>query len=517
MKRWIPLILAAALVPAGVLPALAEVDFKVKGEWDTYFNFGEATLFKRPYGDRVDVFDPVSRIRTEIEAAVSENLAGNVQFEMGNYAWGTARAGTNPAGATIGERSASVKVKRAYLDGQAPGTNLRLSMGLQGIALPNVAGGSAVMDDDAMSVAAAYKINDNAGITAVWMRPYNDNYKQQPPPDEMFGGRDKSAYLDNFDLGMLSLPLTFDAFSVTPWVMYGQMGRNAARQQLHTGGIPYAGDYLQRGLFPIDMSQRRDIIANANFGRPYADLYWAGIPVKISALDPFNFEFDANYGYTSGFGKYDDTRVPDRRNDSRREGFVIKALAEYKLDWAVPGIFGWYGSGDNGNTRDGSERMPYLTPAGNFSSFGLAGYYGDMARLLIGEVVDISYAGTWAVGAQMKDLSFMEKLSHTARVIYWRGTNDPAMAKSLRNPLNPSGNDRENVSWNRNPGGTVYLTENDYLVEFNLDSAYKFNDNLEACLELGYIVNGVDKSTWKWDGNQKNDAWKTALILRYSF
>ena len=373
------------------------------------------------------------------------------------------------------------------------------------------------------------KINDNVSIAAVWLRPYNDNYtrgmwawsrefynEDTDETHELWGGRNSGSAYDNFDLGILSIPLTFDGFSATPWAMFGMMGKNAARTLL-AGEVSGSRDYVTRGLFPVDMSTERVGPGQTRFKNTYATMFWVGIPITISAFDPFNFEFDFNYGYMSGFGRYDDARAqnPDgtpRRNDSRREGFVVKALAEYKTDWGVPGVFGWYGSGDSGNTRNGSGRMPYLAPAGTFSSFGLAGYYGDLGSLAIGERIDTGYSGTWAVGAQIKDLSFLEDLSHTIRVIYWRGTNDPAMAKSLRDP-----DAYVNTAWNQQLGGSLYLTRNDYLVEFNLDSTYKIYENLEACVELGYIVNGVDKNTWKWSGNQKEDAWKVAINLRYSF
>jgi hypothetical protein len=521
MKFFSTCILAAGFV-LGSIACASAIDFKVKGEWDFYFNFGQTSMYKKPYdtgeirnGDRrssIDAFDPVSRVRLQIEAAASENLSGTLQLEMGNYGWGNAESG-----AALGQRSVSVKVKRAYMDWLMPNTDLRVRMGLQDITLPNAAGGSAVLDEDVMAVAANYRINDNAGVTALWLRPYNDNYDRGHPDIVNVGwdGRTNNSF-DNVDLGMLAIPLTFDGLSVTPWGMFGQMGRNAARYQLATGGISYVGPYIQRGLFPVDLGQNHED-RNIRFKQLYASMVWAGIPIQISAFDPFNFELDANYGYMSGFGRYDDERT-GRRNDSRREGFVLKGLAEYKTDWGVPGVFGWYGSGDSGNLRNGSGRMPYLAPVGTFSSFGRAGYYGDFGNLAIGERVETGYSGTWAVGAQIKDLSFLDDLSHTLRAIYWRGTNDPAMARALRDPLSDdNGYSRFNTAWNNQPGGVMYLTTNDYLVEFNLDSSYQIYENLEACVELGYIVNGADKKTWKWSGNQKEDAWKAALNIRYSF
>ena len=507
MQRLATLIFAAGLVLGGVAGAAA-MDFNVKGEWAFFFNIGETTMYKKPHdsrksGESLDVFDPVSRIRLQIEAAASENLSGTLEFELGNYKWG--QSGRD-SGASLGERSVSVKVKQAYLDWRVPNTDLRFTMGKQGIVLPNAAGGSAVFDDDVTAAAASYKINNHVGITAVWARPYNDNYTRND-----FGGREADAAFDNLDLGLLAVPLTFDGFSVTPWGMFGMTGKNAVRA-LFARDLQGDSDYVKRGLFPVDMGQGR-FSPETRFKRAYAAMFWAGIPIKISAFDPFNFEFDANYGYMSGFGRYDDARVAGRRNDSRREGFVIKALAEYKTDWGVPGVFGWYGSGDSGNTRNGSGRMPYIAAWGTFSSFGLGDYYGDFRDLQIGERIETGYSGTWAIGAQIKELSFLNDLSHTVRVIYWRGTNDPAMARSLRSNMTSY----DNTAWNQQPGGSVYLTRNDYLVEFNLDSTYKIYENLEVCVELGYIVNGTDKSTWKWSGNQKEDAWRAAINLKYSF
>ena len=42
--------------------------------------------------------------------------------------------------------------------------------------MPNVAGGSAIMDTDAAGITANYEINDNISVTAMWVRPINDNW-----------------------------------------------------------------------------------------------------------------------------------------------------------------------------------------------------------------------------------------------------------------------------------------------------------------------------------------------------
>ena len=63
--------------------------------------------------------------------------------------------------------------------------------------------------------------------------------------------------------------------------------------------------------------------------------------------------------------------------------------------------------------------------------------------------------------------------------------------------------------------------DNDGLLEFNLVNSYQIYENLEANLELSYIVNMVDDDTWKRsyrnDSYKKQDAWKAQLIFAYSF
>mgnify|MGYP000001836766 CR=1 FL=1 len=71
-----------------------------------------------------------------------------VFFEIGNQVWGSNRAGVG-GGALGADGANAIKVKRAYIDWMVPQTDLKFRMGIQGVTLPNKAGGSAIMDTDA--------------------------------------------------------------------------------------------------------------------------------------------------------------------------------------------------------------------------------------------------------------------------------------------------------------------------------------------------------------------------------
>lgn len=62
-----------------------------------------------------------------------------------------------------------------------------------------------------------------------------------------------------------------------------------------------------------------------------------------------------------------------------------------------------------------------------------------------------------------------------------------------------------------------YLTTRDSLVEFNLVNTYKIYDNLTMNLELDYLVNCMDNSTWKKANTsssfEKQDMWKAQVTF----
>ncbi|MFR6037117.1 MAG: outer membrane homotrimeric porin [Desulfovibrio piger] len=508
MKKILTLMLAAGML-LGAASGAKAIDFKASGEWLVGFGLGDGSLIKDVDNKKYhhnDTFNAGQRVRLQLDAVASESLSGTVFFEIGDQMWGNAEE----SGAALGADGQIVKVKNAYIDWMVPNTDLKLRMGLQAVAMPNVAGGSAIMDGDAAAVVASYQFNDNVGLTALWMRPLNDNYAGR-----VYGDREdyQKNYLDNMDLFALMLPLKFDGVELTPWAMYGMQGKNT---RFNEGEVETADGALSVTL--------PGYLPGMNFGpgglgktsKAYGSMFWAGLPVAITAFDPLNIEFDINYGYVEAMGRYDVLKRGTDwvRGNSKREGWLVKALVEYKMDWGTPGIFGWYASGDDGNVKNGSERLPSIAGAGNFTSF-----MGD-GNLAWGTGYNfydnnLTYAGTWGVGLQIADVSFVEDLKHTFRVAYWGGTNSPSMVKYMGS----------GVAWNDTTATQdgPYLTTNDGLLEFNLVNSWQIYENLEANLELGYIVNMMDKDTWdksyitekrNWS---KQDAWKAQLIFAYTF
>ena len=509
MKKILTLMLAAGML-LGAASGARAIDFKASGEWLVGFGLGDGSLIKDVNDQKRhhdDTFNAGQRIRLQLDAVASETLSGTVFFEIGDQMWGQSESG----GALGADSTSVVKLKNAYIDWMVPNTDLKLRMGLQAVALPNVAGGSAIMDGDAAAVVASYQFNENVGLTALWMRPLNDNYTGTNADGEAYGNGYKN-YLDNMDLFALMLPLKFDGVELTPWAMYGLQGKNT---RFNEGGVETADGALNVTLPGYYPGMNFGPGGLGHTGKSYGSMFWAGLPVAITAFDPLNIEFDINYGYVEAMGRYDVLKrgVESVLGNSKREGWLVKALVEYKMDWGTPGIFGWYASGDDGNVKNGSERLPSIAGSGNFTSF-----MGD-GNLAWGTGYNfydnnLTYAGTWGIGLQIADVSFVEDLKHTFRVAYWGGTNSPSMVKYMGSA----------VAWDDTTAvqDGPYLPTNAGLLEFNLVNSWQIYENLEANLELGYIINMMDRDTWDKsyvsDRNwSKQDAWKAQLIFAYSF
>ncbi len=506
MKKIVTLCLTAGML-LGVATGASAIDFKAKGQW--VMGFGMLDTYYQGHNGS-DTFAAMQRIRLQIDAVASETLSGTVSFEMGDTTWGNVGSG-----GALGADGRIVELRNAYIDWYVPNTELSIRMGIQPLTMPNVAGGSAILDDMVAGVVASYRINDMASIGFAWARPYNDNWVSEDDDNP-------SNYLDNLDLFTVFVPLKGDGWKITPWALGGMIGRNVP---LSVGGA--SAGYATAGIVPSFVGKGAtfangvglgDAVYDAVEDSGYATALFFGLPMGFTFGGGWNIELDLNYGSITGLGDAKDVTFANGGHlhttdiSLDRRGWLAKALVEYKMDWGTPGLFGWYGSGDDGDIDNGSEMMPYFSAVGNFTSFmgdgNELGYSYWTGGDNNGYDQMLSYSGTWGVGLHIKDMSFIEDLSHTFRVAYWRGTNDPDMAKYV-------GNAFSNVGGN----GTIYLTTNDYMLEFNLDTTYEIYENLDAIVQLGYIINGVDGETWdKYDGDHdKRDGYKAGIFFNYSF
>lgn len=496
------------------------IDFKIGGLWQFGFGVNETSLADKAGGHKVkraisdDTFKARQRLRIWLNAVASENLSGTVQFEIGHQRWGQASSG-----AALGADSDKViKLRQAYIDWMMPETDVKVRMGIQNVTLPTTAGGSSIMDDqDVAAVTVSWLPQESFGLTAMWARPYNDNF---------LGTNGRNAgYLDNFDLFLLSVPLKTDFMEITPWAMYGFKGVNTFREPRADGGYTYtfqgnSGGNLVGSLGSVPFG---NVNQQHNTSRPYGSLFWAGLPITLT-LDEWNIEFEASYGFVQGMGDYTVRKsrygsyYGEERASTQREGWLLKALAEYKFDWGKPGVFGWYGSGDDGSLKNGSERLPFL-----YAETRLTSIFGDAAALyggIGGNDRSQSFDGTWGVGAQIKDLSFFPKVSHLLRATWVGGTNSPSMVKYAKF-LSDGVYADPAIAWQGVPNTMdFYLTTQDNLLELNFHTIYDMYENFRVGLEFGYVVNMIDKDLWKRADNttfSKTDIWLVDLKFAYRF
>jgi hypothetical protein len=459
-------------------------------------------------------------MRLQLDAVASEALSGTLYFEIGGTNWGRENQG-GAMGADAQGANSPIKLKNAYLDWTPPNTDLKIRMGLQGMSLPSFTTESMVFQDDTAGVTFSYKFNENVALTAVWARPFNDN------STVLWNGTDRQInanYMDNVDVGALVLPLTFDGVKVTPWVMLAGVGPNFAHgigtDQI-TGAPGTSAGYVNAGMLPVGVSRHKSGGAmDLKRLDSYATAVWGGLTGEVTAFDPFRFAWDVNYGSISW---PDDGKL-------NRAGWIASLLFEYKLDWGIPGLYGWYGSGDDDNPANGSERMPVFSVNNSnmlFSNFAFNGNpwtYGADRESVLGNGI----SGTWGIGIRLKDMTFVEDLKHTLAVNLIGGTNSPdfarrylgkgeaGYAKFAGNFIGPNA-----AQAGMDP---LYLTTRDNAVEINFRNVYKVYDNLQIALEFDYLFTSFNRDVWKNspmngrpNGDEFRDPWNVSLAFAYQF
>ncbi|QLA18928.1 outer membrane homotrimeric porin [Desulfolutivibrio sulfoxidireducens] len=552
MKR-LTLALAAILVLGCFASAQAATevkmtgDFRVYGNWWSGRNFtGWANEFNGgvPAGTRTeDNFGVNQRFRLRTDFVANEALKFRLGIRVNNQWWGN---GTLTADAP----AVSIDVYQAFLQFKWPDTDIEFTVGRQPLALPQSGyfDGGLVFDSEAAAIViTAPLIPDTLSLLVGYSRFYDRG--QWDATTTQVG--------DELDLFFLALPVTLEGFSITPWTAIGIGGRSANYDGLVAANLTSAGSNgmwgtwaattladnlatynaaVAAGLVPVaaqaayvqNFNQAAQAINKKAMWENNQNTYWwLGGAIEVDALDPVKFYADVIYGQ----GAMND------RKSSQRHGWFIDAAIEYTgWDVLTPSIFGWWSTGEDGSWSNGSERMPYTVPSWNG---GTSFLFDGGQELGADSNMYINPVGTWGLGISLKDISFVEKLTHRITVAYVQGTNSSKAIRATNwtNVLvaaNPTavymtgawnqaawyGVDYSYPSYASNGlfGMGRDLTVEEYVIGVSFDHKYMIYENLAAILETGYAHGSFQKSVWGPRLTEKAaDAWRVALGLQYKF
>jgi len=454
MKRLITLLLAAGIVFGATAGQASAVELSAGGNWQFGLSWWDRSFDKH---DGQDNFYAAQRIRPEFRFKADEKLSATLQLEIGTGHWGNGAFGMG------GDATNAIKFRYGYVDWVVPGVEAKVRMGLQ-YAQNATYTFANVLDVDVAGVSVNYDFNDNVGLSLAWYRPYNSSINRTH---------------DAVDVFYAAVPVNGDGFGVTPWGMYSTIGKNAL--SLLLGGDIDNGDlYGLYGLLPAVIPG----VSLTDRGKAW----WLGIGGELTLFDPFTVAADFIYGHA------DLGSVP--AGDLKRSGWLVALQASYKLDWATPGLIAWYGSGDDSDAADGSERLPSIFAESWGTNFGMDGGWFDAASLTLG------LSGTWGVGLRLDDISFIENLTHSLRATYYQGTNNKAMAGGVGTFVDNASN--------------IYLTTRDRAWEFNFENSYQIYKNLTASFELGYIKLDLDGKVWS-TSDLDEKLYKAAVYMTYKF
>ena len=297
----------------------------------------------------------------------------------------------------------------------------------------------------------------------------------------------------NTDAVFAALPIDFKGYNITPFAAYATAGKYSTANSL--AGL---GNNATTG-------------ATSGTAATGMKAYWAGAAFTMTYFDPFKVMADFDYG--KAVYKND----PKYANGGGREGYMFDLALDYTgLSMMTPEVFYVYSSGEkHANGTDGkSNRMPIVAKPQNWAVGSF--FFGDR-NFINGFPGQSGYnllvQGFWTAGVSLKDIKLIDKLTHTAHLLYVKGTN---AVETVQNA--------NSLVTGRVYGG--YLTSKDSLWEADFNTKYMIYDELAVNLDLGYINSSFDKDVWgtssKTYANDylnygSNDAYSIKLGVAYSF
>jgi hypothetical protein len=432
MKRFALIALICAFVMGATSSAFATDlvvkggDLRVVGQWFDNKDFDE--------NEAEDTFKAYERMRVAFQFVASENLRADVEIAFADGDFGD--------DFRIGN-TYSVNTRKAYLTFDVPGTEATVKAGYQGFAVPSATGYMSILDARVGGVVIGTPFTDAVGMNLGWFRTEDSNDGEDTPTYD-------DSNKDDVDLIYASLPINCDGYSITPWGMYA-----------------FIGD-------------------DTSYGIEDGSAYWLGAGATIDMFDPIVVMADFQYGALKADDDADETK-----------GWLFDLAVDYKMDMFTPELFFAYASGSDDEydatadeRTDAAGNLPIIDGDTYYTTFMLDGSAissGDYIGMDDGaEFVN----GLWAIGFKLKDISFMEGLTHTATIFYAKGTNDEK-----------SGMD---------------FTEEDSFIEVNFDSQYQIYEQLAAIVEMGYAQLDMDEDV-HGDDYLDDAAYKLAVGLKYSF
>ncbi len=471
MKKLTTLVLAAGLVVSAFAGSASAGEFKPVLQFAEEFTYGDAGT-----NDQLENFDAATRIRFGFDYVASEDLSATILFQYGGYHWGTSEPNND------GE--AKLKMRLAYIDWTLPNTDVKVRMGRQAVVAPSYAFGSAVLDSRADAISINGNVNENISLGLSWMRADRNPRLGRVigwSLDELQTTRDplnKSwGKYDTTDALMFNAEFAYDGFKVAPWAVYAHKQRDAA------AGIEPAV------LDTITFLATKDAF-NAS-----ADLYILGASAELSMFDPFVFAVDALYSNV----KYHNIQDSEYYDDSL-DAYYVAAKGSYKFSNGVASLGGWYSNGLELRENHKFDNA-FVVLDGGFSASSVlfdGNVVGSDDFTNVANAGLDSPFGTWGLIAEYAGFSFVENLSHTARVLYVEGTS------KVDKNSNFSLADRK-----------YFLTEDDSAIEIDFDTTYQIYKNLSATLQLGYVF--FDQSNLVAGEEEADDIFRSALTFVYKF
>lgn len=275
------------------------------------------------------------------------------------------------------------------------------------------------------------------------------------------------------DFWYLSVNVIDDGFKITPWGLVGLVGSNVNGTVDEHGN--YAGNPSACNMFGYGTEELES----------HTKVYWAGLGGELSLFDPFKFTADFIYSGNNAKGY------------AKREGWYVAIGAEIKSSFGTPFLHGWYASGDDADAKK-SGRMPSMYGAGAFDASTIY-HYGT--GWLSASIMCKNPWGSWGAQLGVKDMSFMENLTHRLSLTYSQGTNNTNRLTSA-------------AKYAPSPKDVKYMITSDSFWEIDFVNNYKLYKNLTVNMLLSYLITDFDKNIRELE--YKN-AFRGSMMIAYTF